>query len=230
MTAITWQSVQREALRRIRSREWPPGAQIPHEADLAQEMGCARATVNRALRDLAEAGLLERRRKAGTRVSLNPVRKATFDIPIIRQDIEDRAQTYGYQLLSRETKTAPDAILTQLSLPPGTALTHILALHLADGAPFCLEDRWVNSATVPEFANADLTQISANEWLVQNAPFSGGDIAFGAISADTETASRLNCAPGTALLTIERATWAGPTPITSVQLVYAPGHRMQAVI
>jgi GntR family transcriptional regulator, histidine utilization repressor len=47
-------------------------------------LGCARATVNRALRDLAEAGLLERRRKGGTRVPLTPVRKATFEIAIIR--------------------------------------------------------------------------------------------------------------------------------------------------
>jgi DNA-binding GntR family transcriptional regulator len=85
-SSVTWQAIQAEALRRIRDREWKPGEAIPHEAELAGEFGCARATVNRALRELAEAGLLERRRKAGTRVSLNPVRKATFEIPIIRQD------------------------------------------------------------------------------------------------------------------------------------------------
>ena len=63
--AITWQSIRAEALRRIRAGLWPPGARIPDEAELAAEFGCARATVNRALRDLAEAGLLERKRKGG---------------------------------------------------------------------------------------------------------------------------------------------------------------------
>ena len=57
-----WRSVHDEVLRRIHAREWAPGSLIPNEADLALEFGCARSTVNRALRTLAEAGLLDRRR------------------------------------------------------------------------------------------------------------------------------------------------------------------------
>ncbi|MDZ4137065.1 MAG: GntR family transcriptional regulator [Paracoccaceae bacterium] len=230
MTAITWQSIQTEALRRIQSREWPPGAQIPHEADLAAELGCARATVNRALRELAKAGLLERRRKAGTRVPLNPVRKATFEIPIIRQDIEARGLPYAYTQLARETDNPPADIRQILHLPASARLTHVIALHSADGAPFCLEDRWINPATVPDLARADFTGISANEWLVQNAAFSGGDITFSATSADAVLAGRLGCPPGTALLTIKRTTWAGPAPITAVTLTYAPGHSLHTTI
>ncbi|MBS4011138.1 MAG: GntR family transcriptional regulator, partial [Roseovarius sp.] len=58
----TWQLIQDKVLRRIHAREWPPGTGIPNEADLSREFGCARATVNRALRALAEARLIERRR------------------------------------------------------------------------------------------------------------------------------------------------------------------------
>ena len=230
MTAISWQSVQAEALRRIRSREWPPGGQIPHEADLAAELGCARATVNRALRDLAEAGLLERRRKAGTRVPLNPVRKATLDIPIIRQDIEDRGQTYGYRLLEQQNAAPPAEICAKLALKPKSRMIHILALHLAEGLPFCLEDRWVNPLAVPDLAKADLSGISANEWLVQNAAFSAGDFAFGAVNATADVAAHLNCAANDALFTVDRTTWAAALPITAVRLSYAPGYQMRAEI
>ncbi len=230
MTAITWQSVQAEALRRIRSREWPPGGQIPHEADLAAELGCARTTVNRALRDLAKAGLLERRRKAGTRVPLNPVRKATLEISIIRHDIEARGQTYGYKLLSRDTAAAPPEICGLLALKPSAKLLHILALHFANDTPFCLEDRWINPIAAPDIAHADLTTISANEWLVQNAAFSKGDFAFGATPAPDLVANHLNCAPGAALFTIDRTTWAAALPITAVRLCYAPGYQMRAAI
>jgi GntR family histidine utilization transcriptional repressor len=90
-----WQSVQDEVLRRIHAREWKPGDLIPNEADLAQEFGCARTTVNRALRALAENGLLDRRRKAGTRVAAQPVAKATLDIAVIRREVEERGQKYG---------------------------------------------------------------------------------------------------------------------------------------
>lgn len=230
MTTITWQSVQAEALRRIRSREWPPGGQIPHEADLAAELGCARGTVNRALRELAEAGLLERRRKAGTRVPMNPVRKATLDIPIIRQNIEERGHSYSYRLLSHSDAAPPAAVCSQFKLDATAPMIHVLALHLADNAPFCLEDRWINPTAVPEIAEADLTTISANEWLVQNATFSLGDFAFGAINAPDSVAKHLNCAPGAALFTVDRTTWAGALPITAVRLCYAPGYQMVAAI
>ena len=108
----SWQSVQAEVLRRINAREWKPGDFIPNEAELAIEFGCARATVNRALRALAESGLLDRRRKAGTRVSLNPVRKATLDIPVIRYEIEHNvpeSERVGYLQNSCKSQPAESA-------------------------------------------------------------------------------------------------------------------------
>jgi GntR family transcriptional regulator, histidine utilization repressor len=230
MSAVTWQLVKAEALRRIRNRDWPPGSQIPHEADLAAELGCSRVTVNRALRELADAGQLERRRKAGTRVPLNPVRKATFEIPIIRHDIEGRGLVPGYRLISQAQKPVPEALGRRLGLAPGTPLLHVLALHLADDTAFCIEDRWINPASVPPLGKVTFADISANEWLIQNAPFSGGDIGFSATNASAAEASLLACKTGAALFTIDRITWAGAVPITSVRLIYAPGYQMLAMI
>lgn len=222
---VTWQSLRAEALRRIRVREWPPGSQIPHEADLAEEFGCARATVNRALRDLAEAGYLERRRKGGTRVSLTPVRKATFEITIIRHDVESRGQVYGYRLLSDRVAAPPAVVRTALRLADSALpLRHVRALHLADGAPFCLEDRWVN----PAFAHDAISfaEVSANEWLVRNLAYSAGDFIFYARPADAALAEALDCAEGSALFAIDRTTFSDAVPITAVTLCYAPGYRM----
>ena len=53
----SWQAVADEVLARIRRRDWAPGDLIPNEVDLAGEMGCARTTVNRALRHLAARDL-----------------------------------------------------------------------------------------------------------------------------------------------------------------------------
>lgn len=222
--SITWQSVRAEALRRISAREWPPGTQIPNEADLATELGCARATVNRALRDLAEAGYLERRRKGGTRVPLTPVRKATFEIAIIRQDVEGRGQTHGYRLLSDTMATPPAAVQDILRLAGNAPMRHVRALHLADGRIFCLEDRWLNPAFVP--AEVSFAEISANEWLVRNLAFSGGDFIFYACPADAALAGLLECDEGTALFAIDRTTFSDAAPITAVTLTYAPGYRM----
>jgi len=225
---VTWQSVRAEALRRISAREWEPGGQIPHEADLAAEFGCARATVNRALRDLAASGYLDRRRKGGTRVPLTPVRKATFAISIIRQDVEGRGQDYGYRLLSDTNVVSPPPIRAALKLAAPMPLRALEALHLADGKPFCLERRWIN----PAFAGPEVRfdTLSANEWLVRNLAFSGGDFSFYATLADAELAGMLACTPGAALFAADRTTFSDARPITAVTLTYAPGYRMTTEI
>ncbi|MEZ5826685.1 MAG: UTRA domain-containing protein [Geminicoccaceae bacterium] len=225
-----WQSVQEEVLRRIYSREWSPGEIIPSEVDLAEEFGCARTTVNRALRSLADSGWLDRRRKAGTRVSLHPARKATLTIPITRQEIEARGERYGYTLLERRQSVAPPEVRARLDLAADKPMLHVEAVHLANGRPHMFEYRWINIEAVPSIVDADLATMSANEWLVVNAPFTCGDIAFGAINASECQAGILGTRPGEALFVIERTTFDNSIPITWVRLTFTPGHRLHTMI
>lgn len=225
-----WQDLQAEILNRIHSRQWKPGELIPNEVDLADEFGCARATVNRALRAVAEAGLLERRRKAGTRVAVHPVRKATLSIPIIRHQIEERGQSYGYALIRYENVLPAPEIRAQMALGSAAKALHVCALYLADGAPFVYEDRWINPIAVPDIKSVDLATESANEWLVVNAPFTDGDIAFSATAADAVAAEMLDIDQGTAVFTVERSTWNQGRSITLVRLTFAPGYRMQTTL
>lgn len=227
---VTWQDIHAEVLRRIRSREWPPGAQIPSDADLAEGFGCARATVSRALRELAEAGLLTRRRKAGTRVALDPVRKATLQIPVIHDEVEARGGRYGYALIARATAAPPPAVRSRMGLSADAQLLHLKALHLSDGAPYAFEDRWVNLNAVPALAEVDLERISANAWLVRNVPYSRGELTLSSQVAEAETASALQCPSGAALFLVERTTWMADQPITWVRQCYPPGYRLSTAI
>ncbi len=223
-----WQDIEAEVLRRIHSRDWPPGSAIPNEADLARDFGVARVTVNRALRSLAQAGWLDRRRKAGTRVALHPVRKAVLAIPILRTEITGLGFDYGYRLLSRGLDTPPADILARMGGTVPDILLHVIALHLADGRPWVWEDRWVNPSAVPAILSVDLASTSANEWLVTFAPFTKGDYAISAVNATPEIAACLDCEAQRALLRVERSTWNGAMPITSVNLVFSPQHRIRA--
>jgi GntR family histidine utilization transcriptional repressor len=224
-----WSAIRAEVLRRIQAREWQPGETIPTEAALAAEFGCARATVNRALRDLAEAGVLERRRKAGTRVALDPVRRATLAIPVIRAEVEARGQTHSFRLLEDWPAAPPVPVVSRLGLPGDRPLRRICTLHLADGRPFLHEDRWLNPAVLPRAA-PDFTAISVNEWLVRNVPYTTGDISFFAEGAGAREARALGVTLGTALFVTERATWSGALPVTLVRLAHAPGYRLQTRI
>jgi len=225
-----WQDVQSEVLDRISSRQWKPGELIPNEVDLAQEFGCARATVNRALRAIAESGLLDRKRKAGTRVAKNPIRKATLSIPIIRQEIEARGQTYSHSLISSELVRPPVDICARMKLDADQKALHLITLHMADQHPYVCEDRWINTASVKGVDKVDFSITNANEWLVANAPFTHGDISFSARQADRELAEQLGAKSSDALFLIDRTTWHHKTSITSVRLTFHQGYRMQTTI
>jgi GntR family transcriptional regulator, histidine utilization repressor len=224
----SWQGVRDEALRRIRAHIWKPGDSIPHEEALAAEFGCARTTVNRALRQLAEDGLLDRRRKAGTRVALNPVRKAKLDIPILRVEIEGKGLRHFHTLIERKIAEPPLAIRAKFQAKPGEQHLHLVALHLGDDAPYVYEDRWINLAAVPKARNFDFTTLSANEWLVRNVPFEGGDIAFFAVTAGKRDADILQCEPREGLMAIDRITRRAGHVVTAVRQIFKPGYQLQA--
>ncbi len=226
----SWQAVQDEVLRRIQSREWQPGQFIPGEAALAQEFNCARATVNRALRSLADSGLLDRKRKAGTQIALHPVRKATLLIPLLRAEIEATGAVYGYKLIDQSLRQPPPDIAARMRLPKPHKLLHLTALHLANGAPYVLEVRWIDTKAAPLAANGDFAAISANEWLVTNIPFEAGDIAFTAAIAAPAEAALLHCNAGDALFAIERTTSGQRGTITAVRLLFPPGYRMHTAL
>lgn len=227
---VTWQAIQAEVMDRIRRRIWAPGDLLPHDDKLALEFGCARATVSRALRELADTGLLDRRRKAGTRVATSPVRKATLEIPVIRSEIEARGARYGHALIRRDTAPAPLQARSVMGLPEGAELLHVVALHLADDAPWCLEDRWIDLTTVPAMAEVDLGRISANQWLVENVSYTRGTLALTAALADPATAEALRCAPGSAVFVIERATFLHDAPITWVRQSHPGSFRLMTTL
>jgi len=225
----TWKSLYIEVSRRIADGVWKPGELISGEVELAAEFGCARATVNRALRELAKEGFLDRRRKAGTRVALHPVRKATLDISITRIEVEQRGHAYSHVLLERKQKQAPKTIKKIMGKTQAKPL-YLTTLHQADCNPFLYETRWVNTDVVSNVLDVDFSAISVNEWLVNNALLTTGEITFSAANASEAEAKILNIQKGTALFIVERTTWNGPHMITVVRLVYAPGFKMSTHI
>ena len=226
----TWQDVRKEVLERIHSRQWKPGELIPNEVELAEEFGCARATVNRALRAVAESGLLERKRKAGTRVAIAPVSAATLRIPIIRHEIENKNQSYSYQLINARTVPPPESVRSNMNFAKNRKALCLNALHLADNKPYALEERWINTRIVPDILLIDLTVENANEWLVKNAPFTKGDITFSATQANATLAKTLNTQKNNALFVIDRTTWDGEIAITSVRMTFHAGYQLRTAL
>ncbi|MBF9032798.1 UTRA domain-containing protein [Rhodobacterales bacterium HKCCE2091] len=228
--ALGFRDVKAGILDRIRGGDWPPGTRIPNEVELAETLGCARATVSRAMRELADDGVLDRRRRAGTWVATSPVRQARIEIPLVRAEVEATGARYRYALVSRDRMAAPNWLRARLGLPEGCPVLHLACAHFADDFPFQYEDRWINLSAVSAAARADFAAEGPNEWLVANVPLSEAEIAFSAVAADAEVAANLSLAPGEPVFLCERTTRLDGEAITLARLHFGRGYRMTTVL
>ena len=205
---------------RILSGEWRPGHRIPYEHQLMLDYGCARMTVNRAVSALVQAGLIERRKRAGSFVSAPRFDRAALAIPDIRGEIVARGQRYGLELTHREIRRPTDG---ERDLLAGAG--KLLALecrHLADDRPHALETRLINLTAVPDAAQADFTQHPPGSWLLEHVPWTEAEHRITACNADPEQAERLGVAENSACLSLERWTWRGREGVTYARQLF-PG-------
>ena len=226
---LTWESVQDEVLSRINSGQWRHGELIPTESELAKELGCARATVNRALSNLAQTGLLDRRRKVGTRVVQHNPQLGRLMRHVPRHQIETEGKQYTYLVDQILAAPLPADLAKALMLPQGQPMLRCDAIYLADDQPYCCEERWIAPKVVPELDETILRQISAAEWMVSNVPISHASIAFSSTGAEADFVARaLRVPPGAPVLMVERVVWKNTLAVSVARQYFPSHHRFSA--
>ena len=81
-----------------------------------------------------------------------------------------------------------------------------------------------------EILDADLHTISANEWLVLNAPFSSGLVGFSAANANSEQAKILGLQNKDAVFVVNRDTWQDDVFVTSASIIYTSTYRVESYL
>jgi GntR family histidine utilization transcriptional repressor len=214
------QRIRGDIEERILGGAWPPGHRIPFEHELMAAYGCSRMTVNKALSALAERGLIVRRRRAGSFVARPHLESVVLEIPDIPQEVARRGHHYGLRLLARRRRAASARRPHEAELAAGGSLLALSCLHLADGRPFALEERLISLAAVPEAATIDFAAVAPGSWLLTSVPWTRAQHRISAVGADAAAAERLEAAPGTACLVLERRTWRGEEGITHVRQIF----------
>jgi GntR family histidine utilization transcriptional repressor len=213
---------------RIRSGEWAPGYRIPFEHELMAQYDCSRATVGKALAVLVAAGLVERRRRAGSFVARPRVQSAVLEIPDIAAVVAARGEAYGFELGARRVRPGDPDVALEAELSDGGPILVIDGRHLANGQPLALEHRLLNLAEVPDAETIDFSGESPGSWLLKHVPWTEARHRITAVGADAAAARRLGIARGHACLQLERWTWRAGAGVTFVRLLF-PGDRFDLV-
>jgi len=196
----------------IQSGAWRPGDRVPTEQDLAARYGCARATVSKALSELAASGLVERRRKAGTFVAHMPVHSAVMTVPDLALLIAARGEAYRWDMSSRAIESSEDKFA-------GPAL-RIEGVHLAAGEAFALEQRSIALDEVPAAADADFTAEAPGTWLLGHIPWTQARHIIRAVAPTRREAGLLSIGTGAPCLELDRTTWRSGRIVTHVRQLF----------
>lgn len=207
-------------LHQITSGKWPPHSQIPSENDLVAQYNVSRMTVNRALRELSDSGVVSRVQGVGSFVALPKVDSPMFEVRSIRDEIHARGQVHVVNVLVRELVAARAVTTRRFDLPVGSNLFHSRLLHMANGKPLQLEDRFVNPACAPDYLDVDFTVETPHEYLTRIAPLERTEHEIEADVANVKVAKTLRIEAGDPLLILSRRTWSRGRVASLVRLTH----------
>lgn len=204
---------------RIMSGVLNPGDRIPFEHELMAQYDCARMTVSKALSALSDAGLIVRRRRAGSFVAPQRIDMAALAIPDMRVEVEGRGARYDIELLSRKVLRKADGNAPDIVVPKGTMLLALVCRHWADKKPFAVEHRLINLTEVPAAEEIDFGTIAPGSWLLENVPWTEAENRIYARLAGDDS-GYLEIAAESACLGLERQTWRNNKPVTHVRQIF----------
>lgn len=213
---------------KILSGKLAPGARIATEHELAEAYDCSRMTVSNVLAKLARAGLVERRRKAGTFVTRPQSQAAVLEIHDIKAEVLALGRPYRFELVSRTVRRSTAADRERFDTKATGRVLDLVARHFAGAKVFCLEERLINLESVPQAAEESFQDVPPGRWLLDSVPWTAAEHRIGASNASGATAASLSVPAGTACLIVERRTWRAALPVTHVRLTY-PGDSHQLV-
>jgi len=151
-----YEKVKQAISEKIAAGVWRPHDRIPSEAELVAQFGFSRMTINRALRELTDEGLLVRLQGVGTFVAEPKGQSALFEIRSIADEIAARNHQHHCEVLVLEETQASAEQAIELNVTEGTRIFHSVMVHYENDIPVQIEDRCVNAERIPELPEPGL--------------------------------------------------------------------------
>lgn len=221
-----YQKLKSFIISQIEKGDWLPAHQLPSEHELVRDLNFSRMTVNRALRELAAEGYLQRVPGVGTFVADLQSSGHFLEIHNIADEVKERQHEYSSNVIlnNRAKLTVENA--NRLQVSHGSEAFHSTIVHMENHIPIQVEDRYVNPAVVPEYGSVDFKQTTPAEYLLKAAPLQEVEHTIQARMPGSRIKKLLHLKENEACLVLLRRTWS-QGKIASIATLYHPGDRYE---
>lgn len=219
-----YERVKQYILTRVADGRLADGARVPSENELAGALGVSRVTVNRAMHELSQQGLLLRVQGSGTFVRVPPSRSSLIEIRNIADEVLARGGLHDSRVVTLERVPADAELAAFLDSPVGDAVFYSLVVHHENGTPIQLEERFVNPAFAPRYLQQDFTRCTTSEYLHTIACVTEVEHTVCAVRPDRRVCELLAVDITEPCLRLIRETWVGRLATSRNVLTY-PGTR-----
>jgi GntR family transcriptional regulator len=205
-------------IQRVLRGDWRPGELLPSEFKLAAEFKVSQGTVRKALDELAAENAVIRMQGKGTFVAARNTRDTPLHFFRLVLDSGERWVPHNTRLVVFKEDDATAEEATGLALPPGGRVLRIQRVRCFSGQPKIVETVALAAARFPNFDIVYNRAQQANLYSLLEQDYGvlvvKADEKLRARAASAEESNLLELAPNTAVLDIERRSFAiDATPI-----------------
>jgi GntR family transcriptional regulator len=198
-----------------------PGASLPTEQTLCDQFGVSRITVRRALADLADSGLIERRQGVGSFVRHRPSRRNTGGGSFMDELRQTEFET-EVDVIECDVRRAPETVADQLGRDRAL---HVLRLRRErrTAEPLMITEAWLPADLSDTVTPAALLRAPLYRLLDEaGVELDGMQHEITAEIAGPRNAQLLATAIGSALLRVNRLAFAAGKPHHFLSIVLSP--------
>ncbi|WHH60840.1 GntR family transcriptional regulator [Petroclostridium sp. X23] len=134
-----YKQLQEELRKQIQSGERKPREKIPSEVDLAKQYHVSVITARKAVNELAEEGLVEKKQGKGTYIAAQKYQRNLQQVLSFSEVCRLNGTTAGSRLLECKLVEADPKTLRKLGRPDGEQVLFISRLRYMNGEPIAIE-------------------------------------------------------------------------------------------
>lgn len=151
--------------KRIESKEWSVGSQIPTEEELCRMYGVSKATVRAAILELVRLGYLMRQQGKGTFVCKRVISEGLVMWTSLREPMLEAGVTFSTRVLAQTVIMPTDDLDIKLDIPEDKHIIYIKRLRMVDNEPILLEESYIPYHICPPLLEEEVVNKSLFELL-----------------------------------------------------------------